>query len=63
MTKRINKLVDSLVSCKVFADIGCDHGYVSKEMLKQGKCERVVISDISEKCLKKAEDLLIDYIR
>lgn len=63
MTKRINKLVDSLVGCKVFADIGCDHGYVSKEMLKQGKCERVVISDISEKCLKKAEDLLIDYIR
>ncbi len=44
--------------CRVFADVGCDHGYMSYEMLKNRKCDRVIVSDISAECLKKAETLL-----
>ena len=62
MTARIKKLYDALCNCDVFADIGCDHGYVAKAMLDNGKCNTAIISDISEKCLKKAEDLLCDYL-
>ena len=58
MTKRLTEIFSVLENCHTFADVGCDHGYVAKAMLKSGKCERVIVSDISEKCLKKAEDLL-----
>ena len=63
MTDRLNKIFEVLPSCEVFADIGCDHGYLAKAMLKSGKAKKVIVSDISAKCLKKAEDLLSVYIQ
>ena len=62
MTERLSKIYSELPSCKIFADIGCDHGYISKAMLDGGKCEKVILSDVSAKCLKKAENLLSEYI-
>lgn len=62
MTDRLNKIFSVLPECTVFADIGCDHGYIAKAMLESGRCERAIIADISAKCLKKAEALLSDYI-
>lgn len=59
---RINKLCTYLFKCKTFADVGCDHGYIAEYMLKNGLCERAVISDISEKSLQKAQTLLSKYI-
>jgi tRNA (adenine22-N1)-methyltransferase len=35
---------------------------MTKAMLDSGKCERAIVSDISEKCLEKARVLLDDYI-
>lgn len=58
MSERLNKIFAELPCCNVFADVGCDHGYIADAMLKSGKCKRVVISDISEKCLDKAIKLL-----
>ena len=63
MTERLNEIFSLLPDCNVFADIGCDHGYVAKAMLDGGKCKFAVISDISEKCLQKAETLLYGYIK
>ena len=60
---RINKLCTYLDKCATFADVGCDHGYCTQYMLKNGLCESAVISDISAKCLQKAEILLADYIK
>ena len=62
MTDRLNKIFARLSPCGVFADIGCDHGYIAKAMLDSGKCEKAIISDISAKCLSKAEELLRPYI-
>ncbi len=62
MTDRLNKIFSALPECEVFADIGCDHGYMAAAMIKSGKCKRAIISDVSAKCLKKAEDLLKEYI-
>ncbi len=59
---RIVKLCSLLDKCTVFADIGCDHGYVAEYMLKNNLCEKAYITDISEKSLHKAEILLKDYI-
>lgn len=61
MTNRLEKIFSLLPSCKVFADIGCDHGYITKAMLDGKKCERAIIADLSAKCLLKAQELLKDY--
>ena len=58
LTKRLETIVSELYKVKVFADIGCDHGYVAEAMLKSGKCDQAIITDVSAACLKKAEDLL-----
>lgn len=63
MTDRLEKIYKVLPPCQVFADIGCDHGYLALAMIEGGKCEKAIISDISEKCLKKAENLLEVYIK
>lgn len=62
MTERLRVIVDLLPKCKIFADIGCDHGYLSQSMLRLNKCEKVMFSDISAKCLSKATALLQEYI-
>lgn len=59
---RIRKLCAYLDPCESFADIGCDHGYCTQYMLKNGLCKSAQISDISAKCLEKAEKLLFEYI-
>ena len=58
MTERLKQIFSSIDSGEVFADIGCDHGYIAKEMLKKGKCKTAIVSDVSEKSLKKAQSLL-----
>ncbi len=63
MTDRLNRIFGILPKCSVFADIGCDHGYIAKAMLESKRCERAIIADISAKCLKKAQVLLEDYVR
>lgn len=59
---RIKKLCAYLSPCVTFADVGCDHGYCTQYMLKNSLCERAIISDISQKCLNKAQVLLKNYI-
>lgn len=62
MTERIAQLFARLRPAKVFADIGCDHGYIALRAAESGLAETVYITDISEKCLEKAEKLLQPYI-
>ena len=58
---RLEVLVSLVPSCKVLADVGCDHGYLSKYALDKNLCDRVIISDISVKSLEKARNLLKPY--
>lgn len=60
--KRIDTLCSLLERADVFADVGCDHGYCSEYMLKNGLCHKAILSDISKGSLKKAETLLSEYI-
>ena len=63
MNKRLTEIFSALPKCNTFADIGCDHGYMAQAMLCGKKCERVIIADVSEKCLKKAQDLLSPFVK
>lgn len=62
MTERLNSIFAEIPRCETFADIACDHGYIAFEMLKENKCEKAYVSDISAKSLGKAENLLVDFI-
>lgn len=61
--ERIKKLCSYLDPCESFADVGCDHGYCTEYMLQNGLCKKAIVSDVSEKCLLKAKNLLNDYVR
>ena len=62
MTERLTHIFNQIPECETFADIGCDHGYIALNMLTKNKCKRAIISDISDKCLQKAESLLSRFI-
>ncbi len=61
-SRRIDILCSLLRSAKVFADVGCDHGYCTEYMLKNSLCERAIFSDVSRGSLAKAQALLCDYV-
>ncbi len=60
--KRIDTLCAHLRKVQSFADVGCDHGYCTEYMLKNGLCERAIFSDVSKGSLAKAEKLLAPYV-
>ena len=59
---RVDLLCAYLDECRTLADVGCDHGYCTLTAFKSGKCECAIISDVSAKCLAKAEKLLSQYV-
>ena len=61
MKNRLNVLLSLIPKCKVLADVGCDHGLLAKSALDIGVCEKVIISDISNKSLEKAIKLLAPF--
>ena len=60
MTERLERIFSLIPACDVFADIGCDHGYISKKVLETGRAKKVYASDISAPSLKKAVGLIGD---
>ena len=62
MKNRIDEIFSIIPKSEIFADIGCDHGYIAKKMLDSCKCKKAIVSDISEKCLNKASVLLKNEI-
>ena len=61
--KRIDILCSLLTPAKVFADVGCDHGYCTEYMLKKELCEKAIFSDVSKGSLAKAEKLLAPFVQ
>jgi len=53
---RLGTIISLIEPCDIFADIGTDHGLIARAALSSSK--KVVASDISDKCLQKAKELL-----
>lgn len=62
MTRRQRTVCSHLPRTEIFADVGCDHGYMAQYALKKGLCRLAYVSDVSEGSLKKAKELLKDEI-
>lgn len=56
LDRRLRDLVDCIDGSAV-ADVGCDHGKVSVAALVEGRANKVIACDVSQKSLKKAVDL------
>lgn len=57
MTKRLDTIFDMLDGGGIIADIGADHGYLTKKLVCSGKAKFIVATDISALSLKKTEKL------
>lgn len=58
LTPRLQAIANEIEPCNCFADVGCDHGYISLYVLDRWKANRVVAIDVSLKCLEKTIRLL-----
>lgn len=57
LDSRLQKVYDLYPECGIGADIGSDHGKLPCSLLIHNKCSKMIISDISAKCLEKARKL------
>lgn len=60
LDKRLRAVVDN-IDGKVFADVGCDHGKVTVCALLEGRAQKAIACDISQKSLDKAIALAKSY--
>ena len=42
-------------ACELGADIGTDHGYLPCHLLEAGVCRQMILADVSQKALRRAE--------
>jgi len=54
LSPRLQAVVDLCPKAKIIADIGCDHGLVTAELILQNKTDMVIATEKSEQCLNKA---------
>lgn len=55
--KRLQEIANQIENVNVVADIGSDHGYLTKMLIEQGRAKHVIATDISWQSLQKTEVL------
>lgn len=61
LSDRLQAVVGLAEPCGRIADIGCDHGYVSIELIKRGICREVIAMDVNQGPLEQAKNNIKDY--
>lgn len=56
MPKRMLAIAAMVDDTKTLADVGCDHAYISINLLEKGKVERIIASDLREGPLNIAKE-------
>ena len=46
-------------ACELGADIGTDHGYLPCHLLEAGVCRQMILADVSQKALRRAEAVVV----
>lgn len=55
LTKRLAKCAELVSGKGIACDVGTDHAYLASELLKSGKCKKVIASDVAEGPLNAAK--------
>ncbi|MDO4546627.1 MAG: class I SAM-dependent methyltransferase [Clostridia bacterium] len=58
LESRLETIAGMIPKCRLFADIGADHGLLSARLIEMGACQRAHLVDISEASLQKARRLM-----
>ena len=58
LDERLSLAIELFPICEIGADIGTDHGLFPCRLLEEGRCQRMILSDISEKALAHAQALV-----
>ena len=62
LSDRMQAVVGLAQECDCIADIGCDHGYVAIELIKNHICKHVIAMDINAGPLDMAKRNINDYL-
>ncbi len=58
---RLSLAFDLYDSCGLAADIGTDHAHLPAALLQRGRCQHMILTDLSESALRNARDEMIRY--
>lgn len=56
LSDRLNAVLDLINPCECIADVGCDHGFISIELINREIAERVIATDVRPGPLSRAEE-------
>ena len=56
---RLSLVYDLYDSCDLAADIGTDHAHLPAALLQRGRCQHMILTDLSESALKNARETVI----
>ncbi|MBQ0043114.1 MAG: SAM-dependent methyltransferase [Lachnospiraceae bacterium] len=62
MSNRLKAVSELVPSCGCVADIGCDHGYISIDLIKRRVAEHVIAMDLREGPLMMAKENIRKYL-
>lgn len=57
---RLLAVSDMVEPCRVLADIGSDHAYLAIGLLKEGRIERAIVTDVAEAPLRSAKENIME---
>lgn len=61
LSDRMRAVAGLVQPCRSIADIGCDHGYVSMELVRSNICRHVIAMDINRGPLARARNNIVEY--
>lgn len=61
LSDRMKAVVGLVQPCRSIADIGCDHGYVAIELVRNNLCQHVIAMDVHKGPLERARDNIKFY--
>ena len=61
LDERLSLAYDLYDSCELAADIGTDHAYLPAALLQRGRCQHMILTDLSESALKNARETVIRF--
>lgn len=61
LDKRLKKCAELVSGFGVACDVGTDHAYLAAELIKSGKCKKVIASDVKEGPLEAAKKTVEKY--
>jgi len=61
LDNRLNKIAELVSGEGIAVDVGTDHAYLAAELVRSGKCSRVIASDVKEGPLDSARNTVEKY--